>query len=280
MRHPLLVLFLLLFARLVEAGPPQTAIHWADDWLDVQHTTAAGEKLPLVRIHYLEAYCRSDSHTTDWVTHTVIGHKAALVAVNDDRTVIKLRDTLADGVTVDHVIAVLPDSVDFQLTATNPTDKVSEAVWAQPCIRVGPFTGGDEKTYLPRLFIFLDGKIAMMPTKDWATEARYTPGQVWAAPGIGKDDVNPRPLNPHTPSNGLICCYSADNRWIFAAAWDPYQELFQGVAACIHSDFRIGGLSPGQTKTIRGRIYFVPNDVPALLRRYEKDFGPAEPKAP
>lgn len=45
-----------------------------------------------------------------------------------------------------------------------------------------------------------------------------------------------------------------------------------GVIADLHSDFRIGGLKPGQTKPIRGKIYFVPNDVPAFLHRHAKDF--------
>ena len=30
-----------------------------------------------------------------------------------------------------------------------------------------------------------------------------------------------------------------------ATAWEPYQELFQGVIVCLHSDFRIGGLEAG-----------------------------------
>jgi hypothetical protein len=55
-------------------------------------------------------------------------------------------------------------------------------------------------------------------------------------------------------------------------AWEPYQELFLGVVTCIHADFRIGGLDPGETKHIRGKIYLVPADVPALLGRYEHDF--------
>jgi hypothetical protein len=41
---------------------------------------------------------------------------------------------------------------------------------------------------------------------------------------------------------------------LMASAWEPYQELFQGVAACIHADFRIGGLKPGESKSIRGKI--------------------------
>ena len=59
---------------------------------------------------------------------------------------------------------------------------------------------------------------------------------------------------------------------IFATAFEPYQELFQGVIRCLHSDFRLGGLAPGETLEIRGKIYLVKNDEAALLERYRKDF--------
>jgi hypothetical protein len=58
-----------------------------------------------------------------------------------------------------------------------------------------------------------------------------------------------------------------------AVAWQPYQELFQGVGVCIHSDFRIGGLDPGETKRIRGTMYFTTAGADALLKRYEKEFS-------
>ncbi len=267
----------LLTSHLSGAGidRPALTLAWEKNYLTVQGGHLPGKEM---KIHYLEAYCRPDSQTNDWVKHTVVGHKTELVSISDDRTVLKLKCTLSDGVVVDHIITARSDEVDFRLVARNPTDKVSEAHWAQPCIRVGAFTGaGDAKKlesydYLKKSFIFLDGKLARMPTKDWATEARYTPGQVWAAPGVPRADVNPRPLNRHTPSNGLIGCFSGDETMIFATAWEPYQELFQGVGTCLHSDFRLGGLKPGETKRIRGKIYFVTNDVPALLKRYTEDF--------
>jgi hypothetical protein len=59
---------------------------------------------------------------------------------------------------------------------------------------------------------------------------------------------------------------------ILAMAWEPYQELFQGVARCLHSDFRLGGLEPGAVRQIKGRLYILPNDIPALLKRYQADF--------
>lgn len=254
---------------------PALTLSWQRDIL-----TIAGERLPSkeMKILYIEAYCRPNSQTTDWATHTVIGHKTELVSVSEDRTQVKLKCVLKDGVVVDHVITAGADEVDFRLLAHNPTGKPSDAHWAQPCVRVGEFTGlGDPKNprtyeYLKKSFVFLDNRLSLMPTKDWATEARYIPGQVWAAPGVPRADVNPRPLNRNTPSNGLIGCFSADDRMIFATAWEPYQELFQGVITCLHSDFRIGGLKPGEKKPIRGKIYFVPNNVPALLKRYAKDF--------
>ena len=74
------------------------------------------------------------------------------------------------------------------------------------------------------------------------------------------------------PSSGLIGCFSADGSQILATAWEPYQELFQGVITCLHSDFRIGGLAPGQSKAIRGKLYLTGSDVEALVRRYKSDF--------
>ena len=59
---------------------------------------------------------------------------------------------------------------------------------------------------------------------------------------------------------------------ILASAWEPYQELFQGVIVCLHSDFRIGGLKPGETKKIHGKLYLVDANVDALLKRYRQDF--------
>ena len=70
---------------------------------------------------------------------------------------------------------------------------------------------------------------------------RYTPGQVWCPEDVSRNDVNPRPLSSLVPSNGLIGCFSGDGKQLMATAWEPYQELFQGVIVCLHSDFRIGG---------------------------------------
>ena len=241
---------------------------------------SSGEGVPggEVPIWYLEAYCRDGSTDREW-GDTVIGHKTELLAASEDRKLIRLKDTLKDGVFVEHTITANGDTVIFELVAHNPTDKPSQAHWAQPCMRVDKFTGAgkeDARELVPRYarkcFIMLDGKIARLPTEPWADKARYIPGQVYAAPGVDRDDVNPRPLSKLTPSHGLCGCYSADEKMILAIAWQPYQEIFQGVIACMHSDFRIGGLKPGEMKRIRGKLYIVAADEEALLKRYRKDF--------
>jgi hypothetical protein len=127
-------------------------------------------------------------------------------------------------------------------------------------------------TYTRKCFLFLDGKLTRLPTEPWAEKARYVPGQVYVPAGVDRNDVNPRPVSPLVPSSGLCGCFSADEKQIMAVAWEPYQEIFQGVIACIHSDFRLGGLKPGETKNIRGKLYIVPADVDALVKRYERDF--------
>jgi hypothetical protein len=244
---------------------------WQDNMLTVSSPRVPGVPGGAVKIWYLEAYCRPGSTDRAW-DQTVIGHRTRLVAADADGARLTLQCVLNDGVVVDHEIRAGTDEVDFQITARNPTAQPSAAHWAQPCIRVDTFTGRGQADYLDKCFIFLDGKLARLPTRDWATAARYTPGQVWCPAGVSREDVNPRPLSRAVPDNGLIGCFSGDERMILAVAFEPYQELFQGVIACIHCDFRIGGLEPSQSKRIRGKLYVVPADGEALRRRYERDF--------
>lgn len=278
MRHllPLSLIALCVVLSPCRGADPKPTLTLAreQNWLIIRGPQIPGGE---IRINYLEAYCRAGSTDADWGQHTMIKHTSEVLALSDDHKTVRLRDTIADGVTVEHTITATDDAVDFRLVAHNPAATRSEAHWAQPCVRLAAFTGFDPNgkdidDYIGKAFVFLDGQLARMPTREWAKTARYTPGQVWCPKGVPRTDVNPRPLSPLVPSNGLIGVFSGDEKMIFATAWEPYQELFQGVARCVHSDFRLGGLQPGETKNIRGKMYIVPSDVPALLARYGKDF--------
>jgi hypothetical protein len=243
-------------------------VAWKDNFLTVSGPRVPGGE---VKTWYIEAYCRPGSTDREW-GETTIGHRTELVEADSAGKWVRLRCTLRDGAIVDHRIRAGDDEIDFRLEAHNPTDKPSEALWAQPCTRVDRFTGRKQDNYLEKSFILLDGKLARLPTQPWAIRARYMPGQVWRSPAADPDDVNPRPLSKLVPKEGLIGCYSQDDGMILATAWEPYQELFQGVIVCLHSDFRIGGLKPGERKSIRGKLYLVPADEKALVARYRRDF--------
>lgn len=247
-------------------------VAWAANTLSIDAPEGAPQ-IPggTLSVNYLEAYCRAGSTDREW-RETVIKHTTRLVSAGDAGHPLELECTLTDGVVVHHQIVAGADEVDFRLVAHNPTEIASQAHWAQPCIRVGSFTGRPQQDYLPLCFVLIGGKISRLPTEPWATQARYVPGQVYCPAHVDRNDVNPRPLSKLVPSHGVIGCFSPDAKWIVASAWEPYQELFQGVITCVHSDFRLGGLKPGETRQIRGKIYVTRDNIDALVKRYERDF--------
>ena len=243
-------------------------IGWHNDILSVSSRRIPGGT---VEIWYLEAFCRSGSTDRDW-SETVIPHTTVKLGASADGTAIRLRTVVGPGVEALHTIGAGEDEVDFHLTITNPTTETVDVQWAQPCIRVGTFTGLKQDGYIRKCFIFTEDGYATLDKVRRTEDARYRGGQVYVPKGIGKDDVNPRPISPDVPVHGLIGCVSADGTMLLAMAWDSVQELFQGVITCIHADFRIGGLAPGETKELRGKLYLMANDPDELLARYRRDF--------
>lgn len=248
---------------------PGLTIDWEDNILIIK-----SPQLPegSVEIWYLEAFCRPDSHNRDW-EKTSIAHETKHISTSKDGKKIVLESKLNDGVVAKHTITVVEDGVSFDVVLTNPTQTPSDVAWAQPCIRVDTFTGLGQEDYVQKSFVFFDGKPTLLTElPQWSEEALYTPGQVWKPNDVSSEDVNPRPLSTLTPDNGLIGCFSQDDQLLLATAWEPWQELFQGVIVCLHSDFHIGGLQPMESKRIEGKIYIMKNDIDALLEHYENDF--------
>jgi hypothetical protein len=172
----LVAVFVVSFAPPALAASEGLHVGWKDNFLTISGRDLPGGDL---KIHYLEAYCRPGSTNRNW-QQTLIGHQTRLVSADADGRRVKLQCTLDDGVVVDHEIVARADEVEFRITATNPTDKASQADWAQPCIRVGTFTGRGKSDYLSKCFIFLDGKLARMPTRNWATRGCTRPGRCGA----------------------------------------------------------------------------------------------------
>jgi len=261
---------LLLFLLAGCAGPmhrkaPPLQISWEKNILTVTGDFPGGK----IETWYLEAYCRSGARDRAW-NETVLKHTTE--KISDDGVSITLLDKIQGGVEVTHRITAGRGEIDFQVEAVNRGTDYVDAQWAQPCVRVGPFTGCDKTTYVPRSFIFVNEKRAFLDQIRRSEEAIYKGGQLYIPEGIDRADCNPRPHSPVVPSNRLIGCVSQNNDWLWATAWEPTQELFQGVILCLHNDFRLGGLKPGEKKKARGKMYIMENNDELLLARYRRDF--------
>lgn len=244
-------------------------IAWQDDIL-----TIASKRLPCdeIEVLYLEAFCRRGSTDRAWEETVIPFHTDVIDAPSDGRS-LRLRSVVSNKVEVHHQIHVGSDEVEFQLELRNTTDEYVDIEWSQPCINVGEFTGCGQDNYFEKCFIFTETGLTRMHKTHRATQARYTPGQVYVPEGIDLNDVNPRPVSQTRPTNGLIGCFSQDESLILATAWDKTHELFQGIITCLHSDFHIGGMQPNESKRLYGKIYLLDNNVETLLNRYNADFS-------
>lgn len=249
--------------------PPDIKLDWEDNILTVSSPQIPGSPL---EIWYLEAFCRSGSTDRDWA-ETVIPQTTELVQRDESGQRLVLKSTVEPAVEAVHTITVDGDTVLFSVELTNNGAEYADVSWVQPCMRVGTFTGLGQDDYIQRCFIYVDDKPVMLDVLHRTQEARYKGGQVYVPPGIDLDDVNPRPISSVRPERGIIGCVSADGQQLLAMAWSNVQELFQGVIVCIHADFRVGGLAPGETKHLEGRVYVMENDPARLLDRYKRDFG-------
>ena len=248
---------------------PRLHLEWTNNILSVSGASLSGGTL---KIWYLEAFCRSGSTDRNW-NQSTIPHQTTLLSRDLDGGTIRLRTAVEPSVEVLHVIRADTDEVTFDVTMENRGDRFVDVDWFQPCLRVDGFTGLQQDKYIQKCFIFTERGLIRLDQTRRTDEARYRGGQVYVPAGIDLNNVNPRPISPEKPINGLIGCFSADETRLLATPWDHTQELFQGVIVCIHNDPRVGGLNPGETKRLRGKLYLLANDPEELLRRYRRDFG-------
>jgi len=269
---PRLIQYLLLLTLLGSLNKSHATndltISWTNNMLSIASPEIPGGP---IKIWYLEAFCKTGSTDREW-NKTTIPHKTELIKASRNGKRIRLQTIVEPNVIIDHDIRAGKDEVDFKLNLVNKSNADVDVDWFQPCIRVGGFTGRKQEDYVDRCFIYTGRGLTTLDKTKRTEEARYRGGQVYVPPAINLKDVNPRPISPDKPVNGLMGCFSADNKYLMATAWDQTQELFQGVIICIHNDPRVGGLKAGEKKKLRGKVYIMKNDPNALLERYEKDF--------
>ena len=261
-------LFIVTLAPGAESGGLRVA--WTNNMLTISGKNIPGGSLEVL---YLEAFCRSGSVNRDW-RETTLPHKTTLVKSDPQGRRLRLLTKVEPDVEVTHDVTAGADEVTFDFRLQNRGKSAVDLNWFQPaCIRVDRFTGLAQSNYITKSFVFTERGLTPMNRTERREDALYRGGQVYVPAGISLHDVNPRPISPDVPVNGLIGCFSKDGRWILATAWDRTHELFQGVYTCLHADPHVGGLAPGETKRVHGKLYLFEGDANLLLRRYERDFG-------
>jgi len=265
----LLTAFYLLAVIFWSRAVPALEISWTNNLLTVSDGRLPGGKL---EVWYLEAFCRSGAWGRDW-RNTTLPHRTTLTSADPQHHHLKFLTTVEPGIDVLHEVDAAKDELDLHFQLTNKGHQRVDLQWFEPaCIRVAAFTGREQSNYIGRSFIFTERGLTPLDQLRRTTNALYLGGQVYLPSNVDARDANPRPICIDHPINGLIGCLSGDSRWILATASDRTHELFEGVYVCLHSDPRVDGLEPGETKHLRSKIYFVPNDPSALLKRYKKDF--------
>ena len=263
-----LISLAILWLMLSSASAALSTLTWTNQLLTISNSALPGGSLP---VWYPEAFCRTGAHTQMW-DKTTWKQKNELLSRSSDGTKLELRTLVAGQVEVLHHLRSVSDGIDIVFELTNKGELI-DIQWFEPaCIRVARFTGADQKGYTARSFIFTDRGLTLLSDTRRTEDALYRGGQVFIPPSVRAEDANPRPLSLDHPINGLIGCFSADNRYILATASDRTHQLFEGVYVCLHSDPRLDGLGAGEKKTIHSKIYLIKNDPKDLLRRYRHDF--------
>jgi hypothetical protein len=259
-------LTLIALAFLTHGAP---TLSWTNTLLTMRDARLPGGKL---EVWSLEAFCRPGGHDRNWDL-TKVPHETKLIFAAPDGSELRFRTTVEPQVEILHEVRASEDGLDFTFLLTNHGERHWDIQWFQPaCIRVSDFTGRDQQGYGARSFVFTTNGLTPLNQIDRSTNALYPDGQVYLPPHIRSEDANPRPRARSRVTSGLIGCFSADDRWLLATASDRTFELFEGVYVCLHSDPLIAGLNPGETKRRRQKLYLLPNDPAALVRRYRADF--------
>jgi hypothetical protein len=164
---------------------------------------------------------------------------------------------------------------------TLTVENTSEHDWPEeaaiiPCFNPGPkdapntnfqdhdhtrtyFLGEDGLRLLEQREIHFNHALAERVTR-WANDGDYEFTYKW-------------PHSDHEAMGGILVRESVDGKWVAAIAWDRYLSA-QGHNPwnCMHLSIRVGALKPGETKTVRGRIYVMQADKIDVLKRYRSEF--------
>lgn len=81
------------------------------------------------------------------------------------------------------------------------------------------------------------------------------------------------PTSPDNATQGLIVRESTSGGWVAGIAWEEFlSSQGHNPWSCMHLSVNVGPLKPGESKTIRGRMYLFPGTRDECLKRFRTEF--------
>jgi len=173
----------------------------------------------------------------------------------------------------------VPDGSELLLTVTNR----SEHDWPELAAMIACFNPGPEETRNQQFanektwFLAADG---LQPLAQEAPRAIHYNHSLRTKIYKQADDQGRYvwsekwPASKQDAAAGLIIRESGDGRWATGIAWERFLSAqAHNPWECMHLSIHVGPLKKGETRHVRGRIYFLPGDKETLLKRYQQDFA-------
>jgi hypothetical protein len=186
---------------------------------------------------------------------------------------------------VNLVCEAVHDGVDLRLTVTNHTDyHWPEIGGLIPCLFPGspdprhPDPPINElfrdEEHTRTWFVGKDG-LELLDNRDIHFNRRFRKNIDRAGNEDGTYSFTVKwPTSSRNAYAGLMVRESSDSQWVSGIGWEDFVSVqAHNPLRCMHPGVRVGPLSPGETKTIRGKIYLFKGNRDDCLERYENDFA-------
>jgi len=190
------------------------------------------------------------------------------------------REVNADGTTgkitspeLSLAMQATEDGATLEMTVTNRTDRAwPELASVIPCFNPGPeerrnpqfantntYFFGPEGLVRSHLREIHFNEAVRAAVDREAVDGKYVWTEKW-------------PLSEVNAKSGLIIRESTNGGWVAGIAWERFLSAqAHNPWECMHLSVRVGPLAPGESRTVRGRIYIFEGDKEACLRRMSND---------
>ena len=179
-------------------------------------------------------------------------------------------------------VKTFPGGADLVLRITNTTaHQWPEIAGIIPCWSPGQVEGTDPNSPLPlnrnfadparaKTFFMSETGLTPLASREIHFNRRLRALADRAAGGLPFAFSYKWPTSGVDAAAGFIVRASEDNRWVTGVGWEDYLSV-QGHNpwSCMHACVRAGPLAPGQSKTVRGKLYLFRGTVAECVRRFQ-----------